>query len=418
MSTFLTNKRVMLNQPGTELQQLYYNSTSFNSDSIEITYEQSKHSQTLNSLTFGSTTNILLPNEIISECYLSVELQDVVPNQTLPRGWLFSMIQEVRFLISNSNTSSLSLSGEAMFAVAAVSCGSTERRNALFKAAGEEKLAPNGKSSHACIPLILPWSVLCPEWKKDLDFSLLQNNSTITIVFKGSNSIYGGSGIRPNQFLSARFHFRGGRLSDQSNSLRGIMESSPDLIYSYPFIYHQPFDVIEFTASTQTKSLQLNSFINSDLTCMLTYFVKKSDVYPSNNSSPCPFNFIDPKVFIMSLNSNIFYQSFTPEERSVFNMCSGQEPVTLANSKIRSGSAAPFLSDPFDNTIIVVDRTKFRTVCFPGEFANVSRISNQTVRVDVSFEPEYNNESMLMYTVYSYNAILSIQGGSSYLYFD
>lgn len=417
-SSILTNKRVMLNQPGTELQQLYYNATSFNSDSIEITYEQSKHSQTLNSLTFGSTTNVILPNEIISECYLSVELPDLVPNQTLCRGWLYNMISEVRFQVANSNTSSLTITGEGMWQVLAASCDSVDRRNELYKAGGEEKLTPNGKSSTACILLSLPWSTICPEWKKDMDFTLLNNSSTITVVFKGSNSIYGGTGIRPNQFLSGRFHYRSARLSDQANSLKSIMESDVSLIYSYPYIYHQSFDTIEFVASTQPKSLQLNSIINSDLVSIMVYFVKKSDVYPSNNNSPCPFNYVEPKVFNMSINSNFFYQSYSAEERAVFNMISGQEPIYFSNSKIRPGSGGPFLSDPVDCKEIVIDRTKFRSVCFPGEFANVSRIANQTLRVDVSFESEFNNEEMLMYTLYSYNAIISFQGGSSYIYFD
>lgn len=61
--TYLSNKHVILSSGGTKLNDLYYHYMNSSSSLVECTYSMGKYTQSLSSLSFGSSSNVTIPNQ-------------------------------------------------------------------------------------------------------------------------------------------------------------------------------------------------------------------------------------------------------------------------------------------------------------------------------------------------------------------
>jgi hypothetical protein len=424
---YLSNKHVILSSGGTKYNDLYYHHMNSTAALVECTYSMGKYSQSLSSLGFGSTSNVTIPNQsFLGETYLQLVLPNTTANQTICRGWGYACIQEIQYIIGSSNTSTITLSGESVFSTVLAQCTSEEKRSELFRLAGQEILVPQIAPANGDVPQIradvllpYPWSTMCD--KLDLDTSLLSNNIVITIKFKPSNSIYGGSDAEPQSFLSALVTFRQGDLSNTNLSLRHTMMANPELIYSYPLSHFQNFQSPPFPGATLSQGLaacqvNLQGFINSDLTGIYFYVVKQLDVFPSGSNSPSPFH-MDPITNVRLYYNGIPLYLTNGELYKLINMVGHQDASFFENSVIRPGAVAPFNSDPVDSYLIFIDFARLRTACYPNHFANTFRISNQTLQLQ--FNTSLNNTiNYICYATYVYNGICEFKNGQSFIYFD
>lgn len=314
-----------------------------------------------------------------------------------------------------------------MFSAAMAQCMDEEKRSELFRLAGQEQLGPaiavvgaDVPKIRAYVPLIFPWSLVCD--KLPLDSSLLTNNIVITIKFKPSSSIYGGSDARPTAFTSAKITFRQGDLSNTNLSLRNTMMANPDLIYSYPFTHYQNFQSPPFAGARESDGLaacqvNLQGFINSDLVGIMFYVVRQSDVNPTTSgNSPSPFN-TDPITNVRLFYNGIPLYMSDGELYKLVNTIGHQSASYWQNSVIRAGSVAPFNSDPVDSYLVFIDFSRLRAACFASHFPNCMRVSNQTLQLNFNtqFGPTVN---YLCYATYMYNAIAEMRNGQSFIYFD
>lgn len=426
---FLSNKNIILSSPGVLLSDNYYDMYSHTASMIETTWGTGKMIQSLPSLGLGTTSSIYIANgSFLSEVYLHAVLPQINTNVTVERGWLYSCIESIQWLLGASNTSVTSISGEALFVQAMSQPMSEEKRSEMFRLAGEEQLFPPIPLPGQDVPKIegtivipLPFSSLCE--KKGIDTRMLTSNIVLTIKFKQPNSIFGGSGVYPTAFQSCSVLYRQGDLSNTNQSLSVPMKMDPALMYSYPFIHAQPIQAAPFrgvraSAGGDGAIVNLTGFINSDLIGIAFYVVRTDSVTPATGNSPSTFNCEEISNIVIRYNGNIIY-SAPDKTYKLINMEGDQEASFFQNSIIQPGTVAPFNSVPVDSYICWVNFSKAREACVGnGEhFANTFRVSNQTFYITLNTP----NDSSVQYEMrgcYFYNGIVSFKNGLTSIFYD
>lgn len=415
---YLSNKRVLLSNPGTKLNSIYYSAVNTVVDSSEVTYNTGRLSVSLSQTNFGSQSQIIVPNSsLLSEVYLHLELPAIVGNQTLCRGWALGAIDNISYLFGSSNVSQISISGQTIFQILMCECQSEEKRTEMFKLAGEEQLLPTTGRVTADIILPLPWSSACAKYcKLPFDTNLLSNPITINITFKASNSIYGGVGVRPAGFNVATMLFRQGDLTNKDQSLKYELMKNPQLMYSYPFVHKQSYTV-NFTGQpvgAGIVSLPLLAFINADLLGISFGVVRDTDLLPQNNNTPNPFNYEDIRNLRVTYNGLTMLDA--PERAwKLMNMQSIEGSSKLQGSVVSPGGVGPFSSDPKDTYPIYINFARIRAVCFDREYQNVWRIANNVLTLDFN---TLTTDNYRFFATYYYNGVSEIQNGETRVYFD
>lgn len=412
----LSNKNVILSSPGYLYNDLYYSELNSSSSLVEATYVTNKWSVNLSSPVFGSSSSVNIPNrDFIGTTILIMELPDVVSNQTLCRGWGYGAIDRIEYVLGSSNVSNLSISGESLWGVVASQCMTAEKRSEIWSLGGEEILAPTGGPVTASIVLPFPWSNCCE--KLYFDTTLLSSNIFVTIVFKQTSAIYGGSGIRPTNMNSAIFTYRGAELTDKRQSMRDALISNPNLSYAYPMFHHQSTVTSAFAGKTPGTGqclVNLQGFINSDLVGIIFYAIKQTDVYPTSNNSPKPFNTTEISNILIQYNGTTMYNA-PKNSYKLINLFESQNSSTWQNSAIRAGASGPFLSDPIDNSFVFYNVSKERAACIHNFMPNTMRLSNQTLNVTFNTP---TTDNYLFYATYVYNGCCELKNGNSFIYFD
>lgn len=422
MAEILSDKRVVLSNPGSKRNDVYYTTLNTTVEQVESTYSMGRFKQSITNQKFGGQALITIPNStFLGEMYLHLELPALVANQTICRGWGYGCIDNISYLFGSSNVSQIQINGQSILQTVMAQCETAEKRNELFRLAGEELgtlTTDVGISPKADLILPLPWSTLCGGMfkKKPFDTNLLDAPITVTIAFKNAESIYGGSGARPDGFSVATALFRQGELANKANSLRNVLMSQPDLMLAYPFIHHQSFAPARFTVSdpTQTQNVILQSFINADIVGITIGVIRKSRLNPGSNNSPSPFAYDDISDVRLLFNGQVMYEA-PGNLMKLVNMNSIEGAGYFHNSVLAAGTTAPFTSDAVDSYILMIDFARIRSMCFEGEYQNVMRIGNQVLELEfkVQSADDYN-----LYATYHYNGVAEIQRGQSNIFFN
>jgi hypothetical protein len=303
-------------------------------------------------------------------------------------------------------------------------CATAEQRSEIFSLGGQEYLSVNGGSLGQTIMadllLPFPWSSMCEMVKKPFDTTLINNPINIQVQFNNFNSIYTTTGtfappfVLPTGFSNATLYFRQGDLSNKDQSLKYELMKHPDLMYSYPFIHHQPYQT-RFVGSTTVGSPQtipLLSFINADLVAIT--FGVVDDLY--NTATPyqiSPFNY-DPVTNVqIQFNGLVMYNAPGVAYR-LYNMNSQPGASYFWNSLIAPNGTAP-PSSPINTYIVEIDFSRIRALCFENQFQNVWQIGNNTLTMTLNTTTNHN---YTLYATYHYNAIAECQAGETRIYFN
>lgn len=425
---YLSNKRVLLSNPGTRIHQAYYSAINSTVDAVEMTYNTGRLTISLSQLAFRGQAQIIIPNSsFLEEFYLHLVLPPLTANQTICRGWGWASIAQISYLFGSSNVSQLSVSGQSMWQHIASSCETSEKRNMMWKLGGDEILGgpgPSGPNIDANIIIPLPWSNATGAGgaKLPYDTTLLSNPITVQIQFNGPESIYGGSDPYPSpaSFLSGTAIMRQGDLGQKNNSLKFLMMREPSLMYAYPFVHTQSFTPSNFTVSGTTTTINLIGFIAADLLAITFGVVANSDLAnggPPNFSSPNPFNYQDLRDIMLTFNGLVMYNA-PGSSYKLFNMQSMVGSGEFQGSIIQpaAGGVPPYTSTPIDTNLVVMNFARLRQVTFEGQYQNVWQIGNNVL--NLQFGNLTIGTGYTLFATFYYNAVNETQNGQSTIYFN
>jgi len=429
---YLSNKRVLLSNPGTRIHQAYYSAINSTVDAVEMTYNTGRFTVSLSQLAFRGQAQIIIPNSsFLEEFYLHLELPPLQADQTLCRGWGWASIAQISYLFGSSNVSQLAMNGQSVWQTISASCETAEKRNMMWKLGGDELLGASAPGENVGADLIipLPWSNPTGGHgaKLPYDTTLLSNPITVQIQFNGPESFYGGiSAIAPGiptGFSVGTAIMRQGDLGQKNNSLKFLMMKEPSLMYAYPFIHHQSFSPSSFTtgpAPVQPTQALLLGLISADLVA-LTFGVIRSDRLTRGNApdfnSPSPFAYEDLRNIVLDFNGLVMYNA-PGASYKLFNMQSMIGSGEFQNSIINpaAGGVGPFTSVPVDTNMVVMNFARLRQLAFEGQYQNVWQIGNNTL--SLRFSGLQPNTGYTLFMTYHYNAVVESQNGQSTIYFN
>lgn len=422
---YLSNKRVLLSNPGTRIHQAYYSAANTTVDAVEMTYNTGRFTSSLSQTLFRGQAQVIVPNSsFLEEFYLHLELPALAANQTLCRGWGWAAIAQISYLFGSSNVSQLAMSGQSMWQTIAASCETAEKRTALFKLGGDELFGPTTGPVGADLLIPLPWSNPTGGHgaKLPYDTTLLSNPITVQIQLNGPESFYGGTApLLVTGFSTATAIMRQGDLGQKNNSLKFLMMKEPSLMYAYPFIHHQTFTPSSFTTGAgpivPPTQVSLLGLIAADLVA-ITIGVVRNDRLTRNSTtgdSPSPFAYEDLRDIRLDFNGLIMYNA-PGAIYKLYNLQSMAGSGEFQNSIISPGGVAPFASVPVDTNICVMNFARLRQLAFEGQYQNVWQIGNNTL--SLQFGGLAPSTAYTLHVTYHYNAVVESQNGQSTIYFN
>ncbi len=422
---FLTDKRIFLNNPGTQKSDLYYSKANAEVDQTEVVFYTGRFHTGLTNRSFGGGGSVNIPNaNFVGTAYLQVQLPAIIADQTIGRGWLFSLIDSIDYIYGGSNLSNIQINGQTLFQTVMAECETSEKRSQMLRLAGEEQLVPTTNAIVGQIILPLPFSSACSlNAKKPYDTSLLASPIQININFKPARAIYGGNAVTPSQFDRAQIILRQGQMSNPGQGLGPILKQIPDALYNYPIIHKQSV-ISRFTSGPAVSgktgffqgAFDILSIINADLIGILIGIVPTLSVSPTGNDTPNPFVYEDVEDVEILWNGSILYRG--QDNLHELFQCKGNIGATFwENSQVNAGVLAPFTSSPVNNNMIIVDMSRLREICYDGTFSNSIRLPQQPVSVTCSVRQ--NNTAYTVYTTLLYNGMISTEADkTSLIYFN
>lgn len=411
---YLVQKPVLMSNPGTKLDDVYYSAINTRVDLSEVTFNNGRLSLALPGLTFGGSSQVVIPNSsLLSEVYLHLELDlGSAANVTLPRGWGYAALASINYQMGSSNANQQQISGQSVWQIISAQCETAEKRSEMFHLGGEEILSPTGIVS-ADLLLPLPWSTACGEEKLPIDTNMLSSPIYVTVNTNIAQQWIGGSGVKPSAFRSANILCRMGDMSNKDQSLGPYMKRDPTLIYGYPFIHTQTFSIANINFAQ--IDVPLTSILNADLVGLIFGVVKASDYQPSGGNSPNPFNYQE-LVDIQILYNGQVMSNFPGQSYKLQSMHSSVGANYFYGSVINPGAVAPFTSFPVNSYPIFIDFSRKRTPCYTNHFANVWRIGNNVLQLRCNVASGVDQQ-YICFVTYLYNGIADVQNGETRLYY-
>jgi hypothetical protein len=425
---YLSQKRTLLSMGGTILDDIYYSAMNTTVALSEVTYNTGRLAVSLSQTQFGSQSQVLIPNSsLLAQCYLHLELPQLLANQYICRGWGYAMIDQISFLFGSSNVSQISMNGQSLWQTIAGQCETEEKRSEMFHLGGEElgtvvNTVPNRPAGPMFADLLipLPWSAANGlHAKLPFDTALLSNPITIQITFKSGAAVYGGTTVgRPTQFSNATMLMRQGDLANKSQSMKSMMMRRPELMYAYPFIHKQTFTPSSIVASsTVDVVVPLLAFINADLLGMSIGVVNNGSLTPGGNSTPSPFNYVDLTDVRLEFNGLLMFNA-PGRAYKLWGIDSQVGASKLLNSVVAAGASDPVASSPVDSYTLYIDFARIRSLSFEGQYANVWRIGNNTLTLRFKTPAAIDGNTCTLFATYFYNGVAEVSNGETRIYFD
>lgn len=410
---FISDKRVQLNSPGTIISNNYYSRENSTVDRVETTWNQSRFSTTLTNLNFGSQSTFVIPRaSMLRNAYLHIELNAILPEQTISRGWGYALIANISYLMGSANVSQIIVNGVSMFQTIMLQSMSSEKRSELFRLGGEEHLSATADTIHADILLGLPFSS-AGIGKKPIDTLLLDSPVTISIQIARAEQIYGGNGIKPSSMLDATASLSQGELLNMAQSLHTELSLNPEMRYAYPFIHTQSFIRDLQGNGPNLNTVDLLAFINADLLAITFYVVQNDYISGFNDTTPNIFNAVELKDIDLLFNGTVMYKS-RHSQHKILNMQDRVGSSFYHNSVIAPKAIAPFSSEPVDSYIIAMNFSQLPAYTFGNHFFNVWRIGNNTMQLRFLLP---DTRRYTLFATYHFNGIMSINKDTN-IFFD
>lgn len=425
---YLTDKRILLSNPGFKLSQNYYSTANSTVDLAETTYNYGRYSVSLSSLNFGSTSSVIIPNsDFLAQCILHVELPAIPANVCLPRGWLFNAINSLNFTVGSSSINQVSFTGQSLYQISMAQCETASKRSEVLALAGQEILTAQGAGSSADIMLILPWSGLAADLQLPVDTNLLNAPIQLQISLNPLSAFANGVGVAGmgNAFQAAAIITRQGSLLNKAAGIRDLMFKNPDLVYNYPFTFYQSYQAqVQGQTADQSISgfpqgvnIPLLSFLNGDLLGIYFGLVKVSDLTSTNSNPTNPLKYDEITNVRLTFNGQDMYAMVKNSWKlAQMNDCidATYAQQSYINQPIVNGTAA-FTSFPYNNYVSFVDFSRSRDANHHDQTSNVWRIPSNTINLQLNTTA---NVPYVLYATYIYNGLITFKNGATELFFS
>jgi hypothetical protein len=427
MASYLTQISPDLQSLGESANLLYYETSDVKISSIEFSNRVGRYIRSLNSLQFGSHSDISIPNfDFLSSTYLQVELPPLKANITVPDGWLFHAIDNITYSWGTSNVSLVKISGQDLLHHNYLCCETREKREKMLFLGGTQKGITGGDettSRKAQILLKFPWSVMCCDKKKSFDTRLLDTNMLIQITWKTKQHIFGwplaSAADVPESFTRAEVIVKQNELTNHSDSLYSDMKADPSLIYSYPFVHLQTGSNERFLSQIgeTTVRYELQGFLNSDLIGIMFSISRITDTVRTsdpNFAHPNPFDLQHVSDILLEYNGQIL-SSYPGNLNELANLNISKGDTTCNQSKLVPSTG---LVDPNTTLSYVwyLPFTQYKNLTFTDEYNNCPVYKSQPMDLQFTYTSDVA-EQMVVRTTYMYNAYTAIQDMSSKMHF-
>jgi hypothetical protein len=417
----LSSKNVYLAEPGsvTSGDGIYYNFQNSVIDIAETTRNIGRYKVSLNQLSFGGTSQFTVPNQsFLSSIWLTLTLPNIPANVFLPRGWSLDAVEEVSYLLGSSNVSQLKINGDSHTDIMLEHCETSEKKSRLIHLAGEEITAPTTTESRATFQLQLPWSCINALTKKfTFDTNILNSPINVIIKWRPRDQIMSGTGVLASgitQFSTGTVYADQLDLTNKSLSLKMKMLMSPQLSYSYPFIFTQSY-TLPFTGNTTLPiSLNLLGIINADLVALNFHAVKNDRLHtgPTYNNRMNRMDYDEIRDVHLQFNGLTMYDAPGDSWKAYAMQDNIGDPEFQQSRLTGPQGTSPFVTEPIDRMAVFVPFTFNKSTLFTNAFSNTWRIPNNTLVL--SFLTSDTGDYTL-YLTYYYNSVFSIRQGNSSL---
>jgi len=417
--SYLSDSRVHLNNPGSQVSDLYYNKINTTVDLTECTWSYGRYKVGLTSVAFGSTGTFLIPNNGFASCiFLTLRIDNIAANNALPRGWGYAAINNINYVFGSTNVGQIQVNGESIMHMVMSQCEDVQKRSKIFNLGGQESFgAVSAAYAHVIIPL--PFSGANSDYqKRPYDMTLLSSPITVNITFNPVDRFIGGTGVKPTAFNLAEITIKQGQLANSDSGLKPILRDNPESQYSYPIIHKQSFVTTATSDMTALNNvnLLLQSFIYADLVGITICAVRNSDLISSTGSVPSPFFYQVMRNVNVKYNGQVVHES-ADVLHMLYNMVNMPSADFFQNSIVTGNNDATFASFPADCNLLYLDFSRKREDVYDDSFSNVWRIANQTLTMTATMPAQDTQYTFFM--TYYYNGIISVDStGTSNIYFN
>lgn len=428
MSQFVANKVPILNAPGKLKNELYYDVDSTTIQEVEVTGVTGRFSQSLTSLNYGSVSQITIPSaNFLSTTFLHMELEPLLVNQSVCGGWGYSIIRNVNFNWSGANISSLSLSGESMRQIAILESNRTKAEARVGRIGGEPiAVGPSTKNLTSTLCLALPWSNMDYTEngkKKPYDTSLLNGPITISIELYPASRIFGGTAVLPTSLRRAEVFTREYVLQDRGNSIRGQLMANPDLVYNYPFVHKQSPSIIYNLKSLESNTVDLTSFLNSDLLGISFAVKNKRDLQINGFAAGSPANSnvsVQCTDIELSYNGQSVYKCPGRSAELINMLYSDDQCGVVSDAYITMGT--PFVSLPIQSYVYLIPFGSDKNMSFRQMYDNTARYPSESMQLTLTPQNHIGTDltqyDCILELTYYFSAAGSVKNGVMHLQFS
>jgi hypothetical protein len=222
--------------------------------------------------------------------------------------------------------------------------------------------------------------------KKGIDTALLNTNINLQITLSQASKIYGGSAIHPTSALECYIYSREQELSNKANSIRDMLFSSGQNMYSYPF-FHKQTSTPKQLMTEVNQTINLSEFLESDLQNI--YFTAHLDEDQDNTGGFSP----NPLLCLHIEQIECLYNGQTI-----------------------------FKADEVDSYVYMIPFASMdlKNIDYSCQYSNSPRFSNQTMQLKLKVLNPPNvagSQPATVHFTYAYSAVAELSNGISTITF-
>jgi hypothetical protein len=409
-----------------EDKDIYYYGSKTLEKQVIPTVQDTRFKQALPSLTGGSSTFIISPDEGVSDIIVAVKLPaqgagigvngGVVDYSgcAVNRSWAYQLVKQCS--VRYGSSSQFFFTGSQMFVQNLREASNPTSKNYLAKLGGA-CLKSNGGAGEftgdalfAYIVLNLPHSSSNASLEKPnpLPTEMMNQPIVITLEMNPIQSIFrtiGSNANAPKQLEDGYFQVRQIHAVDRGQLMRPTGFESA---YSYPLkAFYQNEIAVPLTSTTAEQSVTLTGFRQGDVRSIFYWIEDTADTYN-------PYNWVLPRDVKLLYNGAV-YHDFAGVSSQIWDVFGCDIPANFENV-VLDGSGSWTSTDTLTNWVNMPFSQVYEQLSGTHLMVKGKEINNAVVNVSLKL-PTYSGAStagrFILHAVYAYNSILLMSGGGA-----